>query len=145
MVLKGRIKMFKKILIIVVLIFSTFYVYGEVVPIFDIPVQVSPGNVRTVLVPSYSPTELNLDNFYEKSKETGLYPTWGWTGEYYETGVTHGSVIDNYSPSFDRGGYNSSFIDSSRSVSTIVPEPSSITAGILFFVLYLLRRKKSYA
>jgi len=88
--------------IALIIIFAALNSHAEV-PEFLIPIEVSPGG-ETVLVPSDDPYIINLDNFYERSNETGLNPTYGWNslGKYYETRVTHGPVA------------------------SIVPEPSSL-------------------
>ena len=88
-------------------------------PEFLIPIEVSPGG-DTVLVPSYDPYIINLDNFYERSNETGLNPTYGWNslGKYYETRVTHGPV-ERFEPGVTK--------NVSREIySSVVPEPSSL-------------------
>jgi len=100
------------------IIFAALNSYAEV-PEFLIPIEVSPGG-DTVLVPSYDPYIINLDNFYERSNETGLNPTYGWNslGKYYETRVTHGPV-ERFEPGVTR--------NVSREIySSVVPEPSSL-------------------
>ena len=125
--------------IIYLLFFKTCSACAQEVPLYEIPIQVDPGSEEVVFIPGNSPTELNLENFYEKSKETGLYPTWGWTGEYYEYGVTHGAVTDEYSPNFARGGFDN--IRSINSSGTVVPSPSSGAAGLLLLGFGLMRRR----
>ncbi len=65
------------------------------VPEFEIALPLEPGSDQVVLITSYDENQFDLDNFIAKSEETGLYPTFGWTGEYYVTGVTHGEVAEN--------------------------------------------------
>ena len=101
-----------------IIIFAALNSHAEV-PEFLIPIEVSPGG-DTVLVPSYDPYIINLDNFYERSNETGLNPTYGWNslGKYYETRVTHGPV-ERFEPGVTR--------NVSREIySSVVPEPSSL-------------------
>jgi len=80
---------------------------------------VSVGQV--VLVPSYDDDELDLERYIDLSNETGLYPSWGWTGEYYVTGVTHGPV-ERFEPGVTRNGSQEIY----STPGTVVPEPSAI-------------------
>ena len=85
--------------IVLFMLFMSLYSQAEV-PRFDIPIPVSPLNGDLVMVPSYNGNDIDMEGFIELSNQTGLYHSWGWTGEYYVTGVTHGSVYDEYSPDF---------------------------------------------
>lgn len=86
-------------------------------PEFLIPIEVSPGG-DIALVPSYDDEELDLERYIDLSNETGLYPSWGWTGEYYITRVTHGPV-ERFEPGVTK--------NISREIySSVVPEPSSL-------------------
>lgn len=119
---------------------------GQDDPIFELPVPVSPGNSRFVPITSYDGIQFDRESYIAKSKETGLYPSWGWTGEYYETGVTHGSVETMYDPIFlgnsPRSSLNSNSNGLTSTPPTAVPEPSSLCYLVLFGFEAIRRRRR---
>lgn len=82
-----------KIFIAPIIIFAALNSQAET-PEFLVPVEIEPGG-DVVLVPSFDNDQFDLERYIDASNQTGLYPTWGWTGEYYVTGVTHGEVSEN--------------------------------------------------
>lgn len=68
-----------------------------------------------------------------RSQETGYYPNWGWTGEYYITGVTHGQVNSEEIELIE-----TFFFDDPEE---LVPEPSSLTVLAIGSILLLRRRR----
>lgn len=114
---------------------------------FYIPVQVSLDSEEVVLVPSYDPDRFDLDNYIDISNETGLYPNFGWTGEYYVTGVTHGSV-GTWAPATNAWKENLMLGVSKSDVNLVysgeepdIPEPSTLTL-LGLGALVLLRRSR---
>lgn len=126
----------KRLFSIVLVGFMTAGALGQDTPIFELPVPVAPGNNQFVPIASYDGINFDRGNYIAKSEETGLYPSWGWTGEYYETGVTHGSVETMYDPIFLGNSSRRSPLDSSNGLTstsgTVVPEPSSLCYLVLF-------------
>jgi hypothetical protein len=104
---------------------------------FEIPVSVSPGSEEVILVPSYDDRRIDLERFIDLSNQTGLYPTFGWTGEYYVTGVTHGEVPENL-----KLGVNNSGPERLYTREAVVPEPGTLVliGGGLGFLAFRRRR-----
>lgn len=109
---------------------------------FYIPVEEYPDLGRIVFVPSYNEKTFDLERYIDLSNETGLYPSWGWTGEYYITGVTHGPV-DTYGSEVTRYGSGNIYSNSSTNISgSVVPSPSALSMGLIFGGLFLIRRNR---
>lgn len=121
---------------------GTCSVHGSEVPLFNIPIEVEPGGA-IVLVPSYDGINFDLEKFIDKSNETGLYPTWGWTGEYYEYGVTHGEV-ERFLPEAYRHGeiFSNNTSSSVKAQGSVVPTPGTLNMGLILGGLFLLRRRR---
>ena len=122
-----------------IIIFTALGASAET-PEFLIPVEVAPGG-QVVLVPSYDDEELDLERYIDLSNETGLYPSWGWTGEYYITGVTHGPV-EKFEPGVTRLGSSDLYSSQDSNPGTVVPSPSSGAAGLLLLGFGMLRRRR---
>lgn len=116
-------------IVAIIILFMSMSVFGEDVPTFKLSVPVSPDSDEEVSILSYDGINIDLDNFYEVSKETGYYPEYGWTGSYYEYGVTHGPVEH----------YN--FIDSPWQ-EELMPEPNSLIIFIILLLILFKRREK---
>lgn len=108
-------------------------------PEFYIPVPTSPGSSEVVIIKGYSPEVFDYDNFILRSEETGLYPTFGWTGEYYVTGVTHGAVHDEHRSFTGNNHLIRRHNDEVRSPA-MVPAPTSMSMILVLFILLIMRR-----
>lgn len=116
-------------------------------PEFELAVPLSPDSDEFVLVPSYDENRFDLDNYIDISNETGYYPTFGWTGEYYVTGVTHGPV-STWAPVTNAWQENLILEVAKSDVNVIysgeepnIPEPSNLTL-LSLGALVLLRRSR---
>jgi hypothetical protein len=122
---------------LIILYFSAFNIDAEDVEFrFFIP-AVSEPLVEGPLVGirSFDGQVIDELSYILHSQETGYYPDWGWTGDHYITGVTHGQVK---SERIDEIGVT--FFDEVNSVNVqgYTPEPGSLTLFIIFGIL--LRR-----
>ena len=136
-ILRGIAYLIAFIIFIAILAFISLTAKADVAE-FEIPIPVSPVSEEVILVPSYDDERIDLERFIDLSNETGLYPTFGWTGEYYITGVTHGSV-EKFEVGVSKSGLE--WVYSSE---TNVPEPGTLglLGGALGF-LVLGRRHRA--
>ena len=123
------------IIIVFWIVFGSCSACGQEVPEFFIPVPATseplPGlvDVQHVSVTSYDGINFDELDYILRSQETGFYPNFGWTGQYYVTGATHGVVHrDDYNIN---NSISQGLLDNN---SKNIPTPSSLallSAGLL--------------